>query len=141
MGLKHYGVTIDFTVFDWNHFKVFIWSVCRDEFSDYGCMLEIRDVQFFPDGRSLVDCIGGRRFKVLSRGHRDGYNTANVEFLRDVPIKGNDVEGILWLCILSVLQCKLGLWLGIMFIAWLSSRNKKLLISVPWWHFILIITH
>lgn len=67
--------------------------VNRDEFSEFGCMLEIRDVQFFPDGRSLVDCIGGRRFRVLSKGHRDGYNTANVEFLRDVVVKEKDMEG------------------------------------------------
>ncbi|XP_033744047.1 LON peptidase N-terminal domain and RING finger protein 3-like [Pecten maximus] len=53
------------------------------EFSEFGCMLEIRDVQFFSDGRSLVDTIGGKRFKVISRGHRDGYNTAKVEFLTD----------------------------------------------------------
>lgn len=46
-------------------------------------MLEIRDVQFFPDGRSIVDTIGGRRFKVKSRGKRDGYNTAKVEFIFD----------------------------------------------------------
>lgn len=67
--------------------------VHRDEFSEFGCMLEIRDVQFFPDGRSLVDCIGGRRFRVLSKGHRDGYNTANFEFLRDVVVKEKDMEG------------------------------------------------
>lgn len=33
-------------------------------FSDYGTMLEIRDIQYFPDGRSVVDTMGGRRFKV-----------------------------------------------------------------------------
>ncbi|KAL4230189.1 LON peptidase N-terminal domain and RING finger protein 3 [Mactra antiquata] len=55
----------------------------ESDFSDYGCMLEIRDVQFFPDGRSLVDTIGGKRFKVISRGQREGYNTAKVEFLQD----------------------------------------------------------
>lgn len=66
----------------------------EDEFSEFGCMLEIRDVQFFPDGRSLVDCIGGRRFRVLSKGHRDGYNTANVEFLRDVVVKEKDMEAV-----------------------------------------------
>ncbi|XP_071126094.1 LON peptidase N-terminal domain and RING finger protein 1-like isoform X2 [Mytilus edulis] len=54
-----------------------------DNFSDFGTMLEIRDVQFFPDGRSIVDTIGGRRFKVSSRGKRDGYNTAKVEFIFD----------------------------------------------------------
>lgn len=55
----------------------------NETFSDIGCMLEIRDVQYFPDGRSVVDTIGGRRFKVLSRGQRDGYHIAQVEFLKD----------------------------------------------------------
>ena len=55
----------------------------REAFSDCGCMLVIRDVQHFPDGRCLVDAVGGRRFKVLSRSMRNGYHTANVEFLKD----------------------------------------------------------
>ncbi|OWF53763.1 LON peptidase N-terminal domain and RING finger protein 3-like [Mizuhopecten yessoensis] len=59
-------------------------------FSEFGCMLEIRDVQFFPDGRSLVDTIGGKRFKVISQGHKDGYDTAKVEFLTDQPISEVD---------------------------------------------------
>ena len=57
--------------------------VTRAQFSEMGTMLEIRDVQYFPDGRSVVDCMGGRRFKVKERGTRDGYNTAKVEFLTD----------------------------------------------------------
>ncbi|XP_069131502.1 LON peptidase N-terminal domain and RING finger protein 3-like [Argopecten irradians] len=60
------------------------------DFSEYGCMLEIRDVQFFADGRSLVDTIGGKRFKVTSRGHRDGYNTAKVEFLTDQTVSDEE---------------------------------------------------
>ena len=66
----------------------------RDNFADYGCMLEIRDVQYFPDGRSVVDTVGGRRFKVLSRSTRDGYNTAKVEFLRDVPTPPLQIPGV-----------------------------------------------
>ena len=52
-------------------------------------MLEIRDIRYFPDGRSIVDCVGGRRFKVKSRGHRDGYHTARVEYLsdREIPLE------------------------------------------------------
>lgn len=53
-------------------------------------MLEIRDVQFFPDGRSLVDTIGGKRFKVISRGQREGYNTAKVELIHDKPSENVD---------------------------------------------------
>ena len=33
-------------------------------FSDFGTMLEIRDIQYFPDGRAVVDTVGSRRFKV-----------------------------------------------------------------------------
>lgn len=49
-------------------------------------MLEVRDVKFFPDGRSVVDTVGKRRFKVLHHGLRDGYNTANIEYLVDKKV-------------------------------------------------------
>ncbi|GFR68572.1 LON peptidase N-terminal domain and RING finger protein 3-like [Elysia marginata] len=65
-----------------------------DGFSDYGVMLEIRDVQYFPDGRSVVDTIGGRRFKVISRGKRDGYHTAKVEFILDTVMEPQDVQTV-----------------------------------------------
>ncbi|XP_017264138.1 LON peptidase N-terminal domain and ring finger 1, like [Kryptolebias marmoratus] len=52
-------------------------------FADYGCMLIIRSVHFLPDGRSVVDTVGGKRFRVLSRGMKDGYNTADIEHLED----------------------------------------------------------
>ncbi|CAG5117190.1 unnamed protein product [Candidula unifasciata] len=65
-----------------------------EHFGDYGCMLEVRDVQYFPDGRSVVDTVGGRRFKVLSRGKRDGYNTAKVEFISDKPMDANELNEV-----------------------------------------------
>lgn len=46
----------------------------------------MRDVKFFPDGRSVVDTIGVSRFKVLSHGQRDGYNTAKIEYLEDKKV-------------------------------------------------------
>ena len=55
-------------------------------FAQYGTMLEVRDVEFFPDGRSVVDTVGGRRFRVLNRGVLDGYCTASVEWLVDEPL-------------------------------------------------------
>merc|ERR1719192_2113463 len=61
-------------------------------FSDYGTMLEIRDIQYFPDGRSVVDTMGGRRFKVLETGTKDGYATAKVEFLHDVVPNGQELQ-------------------------------------------------
>ncbi|XP_045062398.1 LON peptidase N-terminal domain and RING finger protein 2-like [Coregonus clupeaformis] len=60
-------------------------------FADYGCMLEVRDVKFFPDGRSVVDTIGVSRFKVLSHGQRDGYNTAKIEYLEDRKVEGQEL--------------------------------------------------
>jgi len=56
-------------------------------------MLEIRDIQYFPDGRSVVDTMGGRRFKVVERGTKDGYATATVEFLHDVVPQGQELVG------------------------------------------------
>ncbi|XP_018418544.1 PREDICTED: LON peptidase N-terminal domain and RING finger protein 2 [Nanorana parkeri] len=66
-------------------------------FADYGCMLQVRDVKFFPDGRSVVDTIGLSRFKVLSHGQRDGYNTANIEYLEDKKVEGQEYEELLQL--------------------------------------------
>nr|XP_006138371.1 LON peptidase N-terminal domain and RING finger protein 1-like [Pelodiscus sinensis] len=60
-------------------------------FADYGCMLEIQRMEFLPDGRSLVDTIGRRRFRVLRRGHRDGYNTADIEYLEDEKVEGEEL--------------------------------------------------
>ncbi|XP_070694526.1 LON peptidase N-terminal domain and RING finger protein 2 [Pempheris klunzingeri] len=64
-------------------------------FADYGCMLQVRDVKFFPDGRSVVDTIGVSRFKVLSHGQRDGYNTAKIEYLEDKKVEGEGLVELL----------------------------------------------
>ncbi|KAJ7310468.1 hypothetical protein JRQ81_007388 [Phrynocephalus forsythii] len=56
-------------------------------FADYGCILEIRNVEFFADGRSVVDSIGKRRFRVLRQSQRDGYNTADIEYIEDQPVQ------------------------------------------------------
>ena len=56
-------------------------------------MLEIRDIQYFPDGRAVVDTVGGRRFKVLRRGVRDGYHTAAVEFVKDSKLDSDSLQG------------------------------------------------
>uniref|UniRef100_A0A3B4Z524 LON peptidase N-terminal domain and RING finger protein 1-like n=1 Tax=Stegastes partitus TaxID=144197 RepID=A0A3B4Z524_9TELE len=60
------------------------------KFADYGCMLIIRSVHFLPDGRSVVDTIGGKRFRVLSRGMKDGYSTADIEHLEDCRVEDSD---------------------------------------------------
>merc|ERR1711992_349366 len=64
-------------------------------YADFGTMLEVRDIQFFPDGRSIVDTMGGRRFKVLERSVLDGYNTAKVEFLEDEKVPEDQVQDLI----------------------------------------------
>jgi hypothetical protein len=44
-----------------------------DGSTDFGTMLEIRTVQMFPDGRSMVETWGVQCFRVLARGTLDGY--------------------------------------------------------------------
>uniref|UniRef100_A0A3Q3LWV9 LON peptidase N-terminal domain and ring finger 4 n=1 Tax=Mastacembelus armatus TaxID=205130 RepID=A0A3Q3LWV9_9TELE len=61
-------------------------------FADYGCMLEIHSMELLPDGRSYVDTVGGSRFRVLKRGQRDGYHTADVEYLEDLKVDGSELE-------------------------------------------------
>lgn len=50
-------------------------------------MLIIRSVHFLPDGRSVVDTVGGKRFRVLSRGMKDGYSIADIEHLEDTRVR------------------------------------------------------
>ena len=56
-------------------------------------MLEIRDIHVLRDGRSVIDTRGRRRFRVLERRIRDGYNVASVEFLKDVAVPLEQREG------------------------------------------------
>ncbi|XP_018421351.1 PREDICTED: LON peptidase N-terminal domain and RING finger protein 1 [Nanorana parkeri] len=61
-------------------------------FADYGCMLQIRNVHFLPDGRSVVDTIGGKRFRVIKRGMKDGYCTADIEYLIDIQVGAEELQ-------------------------------------------------
>ncbi|XP_059992410.1 LON peptidase N-terminal domain and RING finger protein 1 isoform X2 [Lagenorhynchus albirostris] len=65
-------------------------SDTQNGFADYGCMLQIRNVHFLPDGRSVVDTVGGKRFRVLKRGMKDGYCTADIEYLEDVKVENEE---------------------------------------------------
>ncbi len=69
-----------------------LMSFCL-RFADFGTMLEIRDIQYFPDGRAVVDTVGERRFRVLQRGVCDGYHTAKVEFVTDDPVPCDNIQG------------------------------------------------
>lgn len=54
-------------------------------FAEYGMELRIHSVQTLPNGRSLVDVVGGRRFRVVDAAQSDGYSIADVEFPDDAP--------------------------------------------------------
>lgn len=54
-------------------------------YADYGTLLFIRRVRVLGDGRSLVDTIGVRRFRIVDRFSQDGYNMARVEWVDDEP--------------------------------------------------------
>lgn len=55
-------------------------------YADFGTMLEIKDWVLMPDGCSILSTVGMKRFRTLSKGEKDGYDTATVEFLTDEPI-------------------------------------------------------
>jgi Lon protease-like protein len=74
------------------YFKI---SINYRTFTDYGTLLFIRGLVYTPDGRSVVDTIGQRRFRVLERGMKDGYNTARVELFRDHQIEQHEFDGLL----------------------------------------------
>ncbi|XP_066469731.1 LON peptidase N-terminal domain and RING finger protein 1-like isoform X2 [Tiliqua scincoides] len=93
-------------------------------FADYGCMLEIQKIEFLPDGRSLVKTIGKRRFKVLRRGHRDGYNTADIEYLEDEKASPDGPVWCWW--ILSILPLDMTLKLTIFSDTSLKARLTQL---------------
>ena len=44
---------------------VFILVLCVHRLAPVGTMLRVRGVQFIADGRSMVDAVGGKRFKVV----------------------------------------------------------------------------
>ncbi|XP_029050675.1 LON peptidase N-terminal domain and RING finger protein 3 [Osmia bicornis bicornis] len=64
-------------------------------YAEYGTMLEIRDRVLLKDGCSILSTVGGRRFRVLSGGERDGYDTAQVEFLRDTMVHEDQLLNLL----------------------------------------------
>uniref|UniRef100_A0A182IX68 RING-type domain-containing protein n=1 Tax=Anopheles atroparvus TaxID=41427 RepID=A0A182IX68_ANOAO len=58
----------------------------HQRYVEYGTMLDIRDCVQLGDGCSILSTVGGRRFRVLTRHEKDGYDTANVEFFEDEKI-------------------------------------------------------
>ena len=55
-----------------------------DGFMKQGTLLRIVNVEFFADGRSLLETIGVSRFEVLEHGIIDGYVVAKIQNINDV---------------------------------------------------------
>jgi hypothetical protein len=53
-------------------------------FMQRGTMLEIREMQMLPDGRSLVETVGRERFSIQEWSVRDGYVVARTKTLPDL---------------------------------------------------------
>ncbi|KYM81695.1 LON peptidase N-terminal domain and RING finger protein 3 [Atta colombica] len=64
-------------------------------YAEYGTILDIRDRVLLKDGCSILSTVGGRRFRVLSGGEKDGYDTAQVEFLRDTIVQQDQLLNLL----------------------------------------------
>nr|CAD7399651.1 unnamed protein product [Timema cristinae] len=70
-------------------------------YAEFGTMLEIRDWVLLSDGCSILTTVGARRFRALARGERDGYDTAQVEFLRDQPVPQEHIHDFVAYCFLG----------------------------------------
>lgn len=56
-------------------------------FQDLGTVLRIINVQYYPDGRSLIETVGVSRFKILDYGSLDGYTMGKIQRIDDVSIE------------------------------------------------------
>lgn len=55
-------------------------------FMQYGTVLQIVNIQLFPDGRSIIETVGTTRFKVKDWNMHDGYCVADVERIDDMSL-------------------------------------------------------
>lgn len=63
-------------------------------FCEVGTLLRIVNIEFFPDGRSLLETVGISRFRVTRHGSVDGYIVAKVEKVDDVSIAEEEATEI-----------------------------------------------
>lgn len=68
--------------------RTFGMTMYDDEsgFAELGTVLRIVNVEFFPDGRSLLETVGISRFRIIRHGMLDGYVVAKTERINDISI-------------------------------------------------------
>ncbi|UPK94419.1 hypothetical protein LCI18_005354 [Fusarium solani-melongenae] len=57
------------------------------DFHDLGTLLRIVNIQYYPDGRSLIETVGISRFRVRNHSYIDGYTVAKIERVDDVSLE------------------------------------------------------
>ena len=55
-------------------------------FREVGTLVRIVNIEFFPDGRSLLETVGVSRFRIVEHGTMDGYIVAKTQPVNDVGI-------------------------------------------------------
>lgn len=55
-------------------------------FTELGTLLRIVNVEFFADGRSLIETIGVSRFRIVRHSMLDGYVVAKTEKINDISV-------------------------------------------------------
>lgn len=63
-------------------------------YSDFGTILDIQDCVLLSNGCSILSTIGYKRFKVIERNEKDGYDTAKVEYICDGAISEDRLQVI-----------------------------------------------
>ncbi|KAI0010272.1 hypothetical protein F4779DRAFT_578213 [Xylariaceae sp. FL0662B] len=58
----------------------------RPNFMELGTLLRIVNIEYFPDGRSLLETVGVSRFRVTRHGWLDGYLVGNIEKIDDISV-------------------------------------------------------
>ncbi|KAL6077208.1 LON peptidase N-terminal domain and RING finger protein 3, variant 2 [Balamuthia mandrillaris] len=63
----------------------------RWESSNAGCALKITKHTLLPDGRSFIETIGTKRFKIVQKREQDGYIVGKIEWLEDELLNEQDM--------------------------------------------------
>lgn len=66
----------------------------KSRYFDVGTILDIRDCVLLGDGCSILSTVGCKRFRILARNEKDGYETAKVEYIYDEIIAEDTVPFI-----------------------------------------------
>ncbi|XP_063910969.1 LON peptidase N-terminal domain and RING finger protein 1 [Zophobas morio] len=66
-----------------------------EKFVSYGTVLEVKDAVSLEDGSFILTTVGVRRFKVLTKGEQDGYDTAKIQVIKDIVVSSDKVPELL----------------------------------------------